>query len=84
MSSYKEAFPVGTMVAVRDRETLDSFAKSWKLHNPIALIQLSFAGSRAQVAKVGFYHGGDVLYELEGLPGVWHECCLERSANATA
>jgi hypothetical protein len=25
---------------------------------------------------VGFYHGGDPLYSLDGVPGVWHERCL--------
>lgn len=29
------------------------------------------------VEKVGFYHGGDPLYKLDGVPGVWHEECLE-------
>jgi hypothetical protein len=26
--------------------------------------------------EVGFYHGGDVLYTLDGIPGLWHEQCL--------
>ena len=25
----------------------------------------------------GFYHGGDELYKLKGMPGVWHEQCLK-------
>lgn len=25
---------------------------------------------------VGFYHGGDELYGLEGVPGLWHKQCL--------
>jgi len=84
MGSYKEAFPVGTVVTVRDRDELDAFAESWKYHNPIASSQLSQAGTSARVAKIGFYHGGDVLYELEGIPGVWHECCLRVPTNAVA
>ena len=28
------------------------------------------------VSSVGFYHGGDELYVIEGIPGVWHEVCL--------
>jgi hypothetical protein len=28
------------------------------------------------VTSVRYYHGGDVLYELEGIPGIWHEACL--------
>jgi hypothetical protein len=40
--------------------------------------QLVFAGSSATIASVGFYHCGDVLYVLEGIPGVWHESCLTK------
>ena len=29
------------------------------------------------VTNVGFSHGGDVLYKLQRLPGIWHEECLE-------
>ena len=25
------------------------------------------------------YHGGDVLYVLENVPGTWHEDCLRRA-----
>lgn len=28
------------------------------------------------MASVTFYHGGDELYELKGVPGLWHEACL--------
>jgi len=84
MGSYKEAFPVGTVVAVQDHNVLEGFARRWKFHHPLAEGQLRFAGSEARVTKVGFYHGGDVLYELEGIPGIWHECCLQRSTNAAA
>ena len=31
--------------------------------------------------RVGFYHGGDALYELEGVPGVWHEVCLRKAGT---
>ena len=31
--------------------------------------------------RVGYYHGGDVLYELEGVPGVWHEVCLRKAGT---
>jgi hypothetical protein len=29
------------------------------------------------VKDVGFYHGGDELYQVAGIPGTWHEECLE-------
>jgi hypothetical protein len=28
---------------------------------------------------VSFYHGGDVLYELQTAPGTWHEQLLEEA-----
>jgi hypothetical protein len=38
--------------------------------------QFEYADSIAVVEMVSFYHGGDVLCELIGVPGIWHECCL--------
>jgi len=28
------------------------------------------------VKDVSFFHGGDEIYTLEDIPGVWHEECL--------
>ena len=42
---------------------------------------LDFADELAVVDKVGFYHSGDVLYELRGIPGVWHEACLTEATG---
>jgi hypothetical protein len=38
----------------------------------------------ALVEEVSFYHGGDALYVLEGLPGLWHEQCLESASEEGA
>ena len=38
--------------------------------------QLDYAGRVAKVKEVTFFHGGDEIYALEGIPGVWHEECL--------
>jgi hypothetical protein len=47
-------------------------------HNPVLPEQLKHAGQVARVQSAGAYHGGDILYVLEGIPGaVWHEPCLE-------
>lgn len=73
---YKESFPVGTWVRIAEREVLDAFLKAWKSHNPLKSEQLTFAGKVAEVENVGFYHGGDALYMLKGIPGIWHEQCL--------
>ena len=48
----------------------------WKQHHPLDVGQLSFADSVSQVIDVSFYHGGEELYTLRDIPGVWHEACL--------
>lgn len=76
LQPYKERFVLGSLVQVADLTTLEDFQKNWKYHNPLTPEQLPFAGKKIRVAKVGFYHGGDPLYVLDGVPGVWHEACL--------
>lgn len=74
--AYEPEFPVGTRVRILELEALERFQRKWKHHHPLRDEQLSFAGRAAQVASVAFYHGGDELYELKGVPGIWHEACL--------
>ena len=74
---YEAEFPPGTVVRVRNREALERFVREWQWHNPLQGEQLKFAGYAATVKSVGFYHGGDELYELDAVPGIWHEECLE-------
>ncbi len=74
---YTAEYPIGTPVRVRDRASLDAFVREWPFHHPLGAMQLEAAGKAAQVKSVGFYHGGDELYELEDLPGLWHEANLE-------
>jgi len=74
---YTAEFPAGTSVRIRDRASLDAFVREWRFHHPLKSVQLESAGKIAQVKSVAFYHGGDELYELEDLPGLWHEANLE-------
>jgi hypothetical protein len=74
--SYNADFPKGTRVRIADRSALEKFRSTWKLHNPLRPEQLEFAGQSAIVKSVGYYHGGDELYELTGVPGIWHAACL--------
>jgi hypothetical protein len=78
---YNELFPQGSRVKVRSREDLARFQESWKWHHPVTDAMLDDAGQAATVKSVGFYHGGDVLYELVGIAGTWHEACLELAGN---
>lgn len=73
---YEAEYPRGSIVAVADLATLERFIVEWSYHNRLEPEQLLFAGRRARVKSVSFYHGDDELYVLEHLPGVWHEQCL--------
>jgi hypothetical protein len=73
---YEAEFPIGTIVRVADREGLERFQREWRFHHPLGDEQLEFGGCVALVLDVGYYHGGDELYRLEGIPGTWHEVCL--------
>jgi len=58
---------------------LEEFAlPTWKYHNPVQGGMMRYASAEAKVLHVSYFHGGDVLYELDKIPGTWHEGCLER------
>jgi hypothetical protein len=69
-------FAEGAKVRVAERAVLEEFRRSWKLHNELTPSQLQYAGQIAEVDKSYMYHGGNILYALKGIPGVWHEQCL--------
>ena len=75
---YREEYSVGSSVKIAERRVLENFLRTWKLHNKLKPEQLDYAGKTGEVKSVGFYHGGDELYEIDGMPGIWHECCLEK------
>lgn len=79
--AYTEKYPIGTEIRIVTREKLDAFKREWTDHHPLSDQQMSDAGSSDTVKAVGFYHGGDVLYELYRHPGTWHECCLEPASS---
>jgi hypothetical protein len=74
--SYQERFAVGSTVRVVNRAALEQFARDWRSHHPLEADRFRFAGSTSVVKQVGLYRG-DVLYRLDGVPGIWHERCLE-------
>ena len=76
---YREDFPAGTKVRIRNVEFLENFRRTWRLHHPINAEQVCFAGRVSIVEGVSFYHGGDELYTLKDVPGIWHQRLLERA-----
>jgi hypothetical protein len=79
---YDAAFPVGTPVQVVTDPELREFRASWKWHHKLSDDQMAFAGREAKVMRVGYYHGGDPLYELTNVPGLWHEVCLRAGSDS--
>lgn len=79
---YNLEFPVGSRVQIASKEVLEDFLKSWKYHNKLQPEQIGYSGQTARVKNAGVYHGGDELYELDGIPGIWHEQCLTPVTNA--
>jgi hypothetical protein len=76
MPQYNASYPVGTRVRIVDRGSLEQFLANWKYHHPLSVDQLNYADHMSRVKDVSYYHGGDVLYELDDIPGIWHEQCL--------
>ena len=76
MPPYDAAFRQGSRAQIAPLPALTEFMRTWTLHHPLQPEQLECAGRVGVVAAVGYYHGGDVLYRFEDLPGIWHECCL--------
>ena len=81
--AYNAEYPAGSRVRISSRSALEGFMRSWVHHNKLQAEQLDYADRVARVESVGFYHGGDELYKLQGIPGIWHEQCL-RDASAGA
>jgi hypothetical protein len=78
MSAYFPVFVAGERVRIKSASTLrDYMLPNWPWHHPITQDQLGFAGTEANVIQVEYYHGGDILLRLAGVPGAWHEECVE-------
>jgi len=75
-------YPTGSKVRIVDRAALERFANSWTAHHKLERRQLDHAGTVADVAKSYMYHGGDILYELHDVPGIWHEQCLQSARKS--
>jgi hypothetical protein len=79
MGAYVAKYQPGMKVRIASMPELEEFKRSWRFHNPLIDSQMEHADVVATVRDVGFYHGGDPIYQLDGVPGVWHEQVL-RSA----
>lgn len=82
MSSYQARYPEGCAVRILRRDQLLEFQSRWKYHHNVRDDQLEHGGRIVKVRGISFYHGGDTLYQLDGVPGYWHEECLQRPPDA--
>jgi len=78
VKTYEPAFKVNDRVRIVNLIALESFRRTWKHHDPLQSEQLNHADEEATISRVGIYHGGDIIYQLAEVPGVWHEDCLSR------
>ena len=81
---YEEKFPKGTNVKIASRMTLEDFLRTWRYHHKLETQQLAYADKIAEVESVGFYHGGDVIYKLKDVPGIWHQHLLSPATNSNS
>ena len=79
--SYDAEFSAGESVRIADRQTLEKFQNEWKMHHPLEPSQLQFAERCAEVENVSYYHGGDELYKLKDIHGIWHLACLNSAID---
>ncbi|MGP8173910.1 MAG: hypothetical protein ACLP7O_05115 [Terracidiphilus sp.] len=84
MGAYNATFPKGSKVRVVSKVALEAFLQDWKYHHKLKPEQLEYAGAIATVKEVVFYHGGDQLYVLENVPGIWNLPCIESAQGTEA
>jgi hypothetical protein len=71
-------YKIGTRVRIGPRAELEEFQRTWEYHDKLESLQLAYADREGVVQQAGIYFGGDVLYVLTSIPGVWHERCLKQ------
>jgi hypothetical protein len=67
----------GSSVRILSRARLEELSRNSKYHFKVDGNQFAFAGQVAMVKWSGLYHGGGFVYQLDGVPGYWHEQLLE-------
>ena len=70
-------FPLGSSVQIKSTGQLEGFSRNGKLRYPPSGEQMAYGGETDSVRRITFSIRGEVLYELEKAPGMWHEQLLE-------
>ena len=75
-NAHGAKFPLGSSVRIKSTGQLEGFSRSGKLRYPPSGEQMEYGGQTDSVRRITFSIRGDVLYELEKAPGMWHEQLL--------
>jgi hypothetical protein len=75
---YRAKFALGSSVRIKSTGQLEAFSRNGKLRYPPSRKQIAYGGETDSVRRMTFSVRGDVLYELEIAPGLWHEELLQR------
>ncbi len=71
-------FPPGSPVRIKSIGQLEAFSRNGRLRYPPSGNQIAYGGQADSVRRITFSIRGDVLYELEVAPGLWHKELLEK------
>lgn len=75
---HRAKFPISSFVRIKSAGQLEAFRRNGTLRFPPSENQLAHGGESDSVRRITSSVRGDVLYELENAPGMWHEQLLER------
>ena len=67
----------GSRVRISSRERIEEVLRTGRYRRKVEEQQFAFAGQVATVKWSGLYDGGGFVYQLAGVPGLWHEQLLE-------
>jgi hypothetical protein len=76
-NAHGAKFALGSSVRIKSTGQLEAFSRNGKLRYPPSGKQIAYGGETDSVRRITFSVRGDVLYELEKAPGMWHEQLLE-------
>jgi len=70
-------FPLMSSVRIKSAGQLEAFSRNSTLRYPPSGKQIDYGGQTDSIRRITFSVKGEVLYELEKAPGIWHEQLLE-------
>jgi hypothetical protein len=75
---HRAKFSPGSSVRIKSAGQLEAFSRNGRLRYPPSGKQIAYGGETDSVRRITFSIRGDVLYDLEIAPGLWHEELLQR------